>query len=57
MVTNEQVMSALSEVIDPELGRDLVSLNMIRDLHIDGDSISFTLVLTIEVLSIKKSYG
>jgi len=47
MVTNEQVMSALSEVNDPELGRDLVSLNMIRDLHIDGSSIMFTLVLTI----------
>lgn len=47
MLTNEQVMQALSSVQDPELGRDLVSLNMIRDLVIQDGTISFTLYLTI----------
>ncbi|PKO13236.1 MAG: ATP-binding protein [Chloroflexi bacterium HGW-Chloroflexi-10] len=47
MLTHEQVMAALSHVQDPELGRDLVALNMIRDLKIKEDSIAFTLVLTI----------
>lgn len=47
MLTTEQVMQALSTVQDPELGRDLVSLNMIRDLVIKDGLISFTLNLTI----------
>ncbi len=47
MLTTEQVMQALSTVKDPELGRDLVSLNMIRDLVINDGAISFTLQLTI----------
>ena len=47
MLTSDQIMQALSSVQDPELGRDLVSLNMIRDLVIKDDTISFTLQLTI----------
>ncbi len=43
---NTQVMAALSTVIDPELHRDIVSLNMVRDLKIEGDTAKFTLVLT-----------
>lgn len=46
MVTNEEVLGALRTVQDPELGEDLVSLNMIRDIRIDGERVSFTVVLT-----------
>src|SRR4030065_1255431 len=45
-VSQEAVMAALSKVQEPELHRDLVTLNMIRDLKIDGDRISFTVMLT-----------
>lgn len=45
-VTEEAVRAALSTVIEPELHRDLVSLNMIRKLEIDGNDVSFTIVLT-----------
>lgn len=45
-VTEEAVRAALSTVIEPELHRDLVSLNMIRDLQIDGNDVSFTIMLT-----------
>lgn len=37
---------ALSTVIEPELHRDLVSLNMIRDLKIEGNDVQFTIMLT-----------
>ncbi len=47
MPTTEQVMQALSKVQDPELGRDLVSLNMIRNLTIQDGVINFSLFLTI----------
>jgi ATP-binding protein involved in chromosome partitioning len=46
MVTIEEVLGALQTVQDPELGEDLVSLNMIRDIRIDGERVSFTVVLT-----------
>ncbi|MEZ4516322.1 MAG: Mrp/NBP35 family ATP-binding protein [Chloroflexota bacterium] len=40
------VMAALSTVIEPELHRDLVSLNMIRDLKVSGNDVNFTIMLT-----------
>ncbi len=45
-VTEAAVMAALSKVQEPELHRDLVSLNMIRDLTIKGDKVAFTIMLT-----------
>lgn len=39
-------MKALSTVQEPELHRDLVTLNMIRDLSINGGEVAFTIVLT-----------
>ncbi len=45
-VTEEAVMAALSTVIEPELHRDLVSLNMIRNLKVDGRDVEFTIMLT-----------
>ena len=46
MTSPEAVLTALSEVRDPELHRDLVSLNMVRDVVVDGGTVSFRLVLT-----------
>lgn len=46
MATEKEVVKALSTVIDPDLGKDLVSLNMIEDLKVDGKNVSFTVVLT-----------
>jgi len=46
MITNEKVLEALSNVIDPDLGKDLVTLNMIEDVKVDGNNVSFTVVLT-----------
>jgi ATP-binding protein involved in chromosome partitioning len=44
--TKEQVLAALGKVQEPELHKDLVTLNMIRDLEIDGGKVSFTIMLT-----------
>jgi ATP-binding protein involved in chromosome partitioning len=44
---NEQsVLDALRTVHDPDLHKDLVTLNMIKDLEITGDAVSFRIVLT-----------
>jgi ATP-binding protein involved in chromosome partitioning len=45
-MTNEDILKALSNVQEPDLGKDLVTLNMVKDIHIDGDKVSFTIVLT-----------
>jgi ATP-binding protein involved in chromosome partitioning len=45
-VTEQDVLAALSKVQEPELHKDLVTLNMIRDLRIVEDQVSFTVVLT-----------
>jgi len=45
-LTEQAVLAALSKVQEPELHKDLVTLNMIRDLRIAGDKVSFTVVLT-----------
>jgi len=49
----EQVMAALSTVIEPELHKDIVSLNMVRDLEIEGSTASFTIVLTTPACPLK----
>jgi ATP-binding protein involved in chromosome partitioning len=46
MVTEKDVLGALSKVQEPELHRDLVSLGMIKDVAIDGGKVTFTIVLT-----------
>ncbi len=45
-ITEKEVLAALSLVQDPELQRDLVSLNMIKDIRIEGSAVSFTVELT-----------
>lgn len=52
-VTREAVMQALSQVQEPELHRDLVSLNMIRDVQIDGDTVRVTVMLTTPACPLK----
>jgi len=46
MITTQQVLDALSNVMDPDLGKDLVTLNMIKDIAIDDKNVAFTVVLT-----------
>ncbi|MCC6503403.1 MAG: iron-sulfur cluster carrier protein ApbC [Deltaproteobacteria bacterium] len=53
-ITEAQVLSALGKVMDPELGKDLVTLNMIKDVKIDGTKVSFNLVLTTMACPLKK---
>ena len=48
MPTEVEMMEALKKVIDPELGRSIVDLKMVRNLQIDADGVvSFTLALTV----------
>jgi ATP-binding protein involved in chromosome partitioning len=52
-MTEQQVLAALSNVQEPDLGKDIVTLNMVKDIHIDGDALSFTVVLTTPACPLK----
>ncbi len=52
-MTNEDIFKALSNVQEPDLGKDLVTLNMVKDIAIDGNNVSFTVVLTTPACPLK----
>ncbi|HLK27165.1 MAG TPA: Mrp/NBP35 family ATP-binding protein [Puia sp.] len=45
-MTKEKVLEALSNVQEPDLGKDIVTLDMVKDVSIEGNYVSFTVVLT-----------
>jgi ATP-binding protein involved in chromosome partitioning len=49
----ENVLKALATVQEPDLGKDLVTLNMVRDIVINGNDLSFTVVLTTPACPLK----
>src|ERR1700709_909073 len=52
-MTKEDILKALSNVQEPDLGKDLVTLNMVKDIAIDGLHVSFTVVLTTPACPLK----
>lgn len=53
-VTSEQILAALSRVMDPDLNVDIVSLGMISDIKIDGGKVFFKLTLTTPACPVKE---
>lgn len=45
-LTSQHLHAALRTVQDPDLHKDLVTLNMVKDVAIDGDAVSVTIELT-----------
>ncbi len=52
-MTNEDVFKALRNVQEPDLGKDIVTLNMVQDIAIEGNYVSFTVVLTTPACPLK----
>lgn len=53
-MTQQDILNALSTVQEPDLRQDLVTLNMIRDVQIEGNYVSFTVVLTTPACPLKE---
>ncbi len=53
LLTNEAIMTALGRVKDPEIGRDLVSLGMVKLVEIDGSAVNLTVELTTPACPLK----
>lgn len=53
-LSKETVLAALRHVDDPDIKEDLVSLNMIQDIVIDGNNLAFTVMLTTPACPLKE---
>jgi ATP-binding protein involved in chromosome partitioning len=49
----DDILKALSQVQEPDLKNDLVSLKMVSDITINGNEVSFTIVLTTPACPLK----
>ncbi|MGE5654313.1 MAG: Mrp/NBP35 family ATP-binding protein [Bacillota bacterium] len=54
MATRDEIMAALDEVMDPELHRSLVELNMIRDVTVEDSTVKVVVALTVPGCPMKK---
>lgn len=53
-ISEKDILKALSTVLDPDIKKDLVSLNMIKDIHVGENSVQFTVVLTTPACPLKE---
>jgi ATP-binding protein involved in chromosome partitioning len=56
-IDQKAALDALRKVMDPELRRDLVSLNMVKDLKVDGSAVTLTVELTTPACPLKGVIG
>jgi ATP-binding protein involved in chromosome partitioning len=54
MYTKEDILKALSHVEEPDLKKDLVTLNMIEDIRINDKEVSFSVILTTPACPLKE---
>lgn len=55
-IQESHIVAALSTVMEPDLGKDLVTLGMVRDIVVDpSGNVSFTVVLTTPACPMKES--
>lgn len=53
-LSRESVLTALRHVEDPDLKKDIVTLNMVRDVTVQGQQVRFRLVLTTPACPLKE---
>ncbi len=53
VMTEAAILAALGHVQEPDLHKDLVTLNMIKDIQITGDEVAFTIILTTPACPLK----
>ena len=55
-ITEEQVLEKLKNIIDPDLNKDIVTLEFVKDLEISGGDVSFRIVLTTPACPVKEMF-
>ena len=47
-VTKDRVLEALSPIVDPELGFNIIDLGLVYDVHINGGHVDVDMTFTLE---------
>ncbi len=55
-VTEKEVLDALSVIMDPDLGKDIVSLGFVKNIVIEGGTVRFTIELTTPACPVKERF-
>lgn len=53
-ITEEAIRTALAQIIDPDLGRDIISLGFLKEVTIEGDRVAVTIELTTPACPVKE---
>ena len=56
MVLRDDILTALSRVIDPEIRKPVTELDMVRDIAIDGGDVTVTIALTVVGCPLRSSF-
>ena len=54
--SREEILKALEQVIDPELKRNVIELDMVRDVRIEGGDVTVELALTVAGCPLRASF-
>src|SRR3954463_2459237 len=54
--SREDILKALEQVIDPELKRNVVELDMVRDVRIEGEDVTVGIALTVSGCPLRSSF-
>jgi len=55
-VTENQVLTALSAIIDPDFNKDIVGLGFVKDISINAGTVEFTIELTTPACPVKEEF-
>jgi ATP-binding protein involved in chromosome partitioning len=55
-ISEQSVLDALKNIIDPDLRKDIVTLGFVKDLKIEGGDVSFRIVLTTPACPVKEAF-
>lgn len=53
-ISKEEIINALRTVDDPDLKKDLITLNMVKDVKVEGNLVQFNVVLTTPACPLKE---
>ncbi|NWF37783.1 iron-sulfur cluster carrier protein ApbC [Mariprofundus sp. NF] len=56
MITETDILKALSVIIDPDFKKDIVSLGFVKNITIDGGHVAFTIELTTPACPVKEEF-
>jgi len=54
--SREEILKALEQVIDPELKRNVIELDMVRDVRIEGGDVTVGIALTVAGCPLRSSF-